>query len=68
MKKEFIYTIKFGEQHVVNTSDVQIAIMLAFFFKKNLEDLGGTGFYDIYCADILIAQFLTGIHHERKRL
>ena len=57
MKKEFNYTLKFGENYVVDTSDIQIAIMLAVFLKKNLVDKGMTGFYDIYCAGILIAQF-----------
>ena len=57
MKKEFNYTLKFGEQYLFGTSDIQIAIMLATFFKKNLVDEGITGFYDIYCAGILIAQF-----------
>lgn len=57
MKKEFNYTLKFGEKYVVDTSDIQIAIMLAVFLKKNLEDEGETGFYDIYCSGVLIAQF-----------
>lgn len=57
MKKEFIYTVKFGEQYLFDTSDIQIAIMLAAFLKKNLEDEGGTGFYDIYYNGILIARF-----------
>ena len=57
MKKEFNYTLKFGEKYVVDTSDIQIAIMLAIFLKKNLEDEGETGFYNIYSAGLLIAQF-----------
>ena len=57
MKKEFNYTLKFGEKYVVDTSDIQIAIMLAIFLKKKLEDEGETGFYNIYCAGILLAQF-----------
>ena len=57
MKKEFNYVIKFGEEYLFGTSDIKIAIMLAFFLKKNLEDAGKTGFYDIYTAGILIAQF-----------
>ena len=57
MKKEFNYVLKFGEEYLFGTSDIKIAIMLAFFLKKNLEDAGKTGFYDIYIAGILIAQF-----------
>lgn len=57
MKKKFNYVLKFDEEYLFGTSDIKIAIMLAVFLKKNLEDEGKTGFYDIYCAGMLIAQF-----------
>lgn len=57
MKKEFIYTVRFGEEYLFDTSDIEVAIKMAIYLKKNLENQGKTGFYDIYFADILIAQF-----------
>lgn len=57
MKNEFVYVVKFGEEYLFDVTGIETAIRLAKQLKKNLVEQGKVGFYDIYYAGIIIAQF-----------
>lgn len=57
MKNEFVYVLKFGEEYLCHVTGIENAIKLAKQLKKNLKSQGKTGFYSIYYAGIIIAQF-----------